>query len=214
VKPALRTSQTVAAWPIEVRYFWVLLWGYLDDLGRGLDIPKAIAGDCFPLDDKVTANTIDRWLSLMAKSKMADRDAPVCRYIVAGHHYVHAVHWSEHQRPNRPSPSKYPPCPIHEELSDEVAAAFDEAGDKSLGGASDQGRPTSKIAKSQVTGRSRQPDFNSCKHDLGPSVATLRMSKDRHNKSPPQVNGSEFSEPPLRRHVLEFGYLTDGSCRY
>jgi len=48
VKPALRTSRVVAMWPFEVRYFWVLLWGYLDDLGRGLDIPKTIAGDCFP----------------------------------------------------------------------------------------------------------------------------------------------------------------------
>ena len=50
VKPGLRTSEVVASWPFEVRYFWVLLWGYLDDLGRSLDIPKSIAGDCFPLE--------------------------------------------------------------------------------------------------------------------------------------------------------------------
>ena len=42
VKPELRTSLTVAQWPREVRYFWVLLWGYLDDHGYGVDEPRLI----------------------------------------------------------------------------------------------------------------------------------------------------------------------------
>jgi hypothetical protein len=124
VKPSLRTSQVVAAWPIEVRYFWVLLWGYLDDLGRGLDIPKAIAGDCFPHDDKITTGTIDRWLKMMATAKTHDRDAPLCRYEVDGRRFIHSVYWSEHQRPNRPSPSMHPPCPIHELLPESVRDSF------------------------------------------------------------------------------------------
>lgn len=118
VKPSLRTSRTVAAWPREVRYFWVLLWGYLDDLGRGLDIPKAIAGDCFPLDDDVTATKIGRWIEMIATAKTPQRDAPLCRYEVDGRRYIHSVYWSEHQRPNRPSPSAHPPCPVHERLSE------------------------------------------------------------------------------------------------
>ena len=119
VKPALRTSRVVAMWPFEVRYFWVLLWGYLDDLGRGLDIPKAIAGDCFPLDDKVTATLTDRWLRVMATTKVEpDHDPPLCRYEVGGRRYLHSVYWSEHQRPNRPSPSMHPPCPTHDLLSE------------------------------------------------------------------------------------------------
>ena len=125
VKPALRTSRTVAKWPREIRYFWVLLWGYLDDLGRGLDIPKAIAGDCFPLDDDITPKTIDRWLSLMASTKTETKDAPVCRYEVGGVRYIHSLNWSEHQRPNRPSPSQHPPCPIHEELPADEAIDVD-----------------------------------------------------------------------------------------
>jgi len=97
VKPSLRTSRVVAQWAFDVRYFWVLLWGYLDDKGRGLDIPKAIAGDCYPLDDNVTAKTIDRWLNLMAATKVEpDRTPPVCRYQVAGTRYLHAVNWDEH----------------------------------------------------------------------------------------------------------------------
>lgn len=123
VKPGLRTSEVVASWPFEVRYFWVLLWGYLDDLGRGLDIPKAIAGDCFPLDDKVTPTVVDKWLNVIAKAKTATKDAPVCRYEVAGRRYLHSVYWSEHQRPNRPSASMHPPCPLHELLSESDAEA-------------------------------------------------------------------------------------------
>ena len=58
----LRTSLTAAEWPREVRYFWVLLWGYLDDHGRGVDEPRLIKADCFPLDDDLTATDIDKWL--------------------------------------------------------------------------------------------------------------------------------------------------------
>lgn len=127
VKPALRTSEVVASWPMDVRYFWVLLWGYLDDLGRGLDIPKAISGDCFPLDEKVTPQVIDKWLTTMATAKSPDKDAPLCRYEVAGRRYIHSVYWSEHQRPNRPSPSMHPPCPLHEVLPEDISEALMES---------------------------------------------------------------------------------------
>jgi hypothetical protein len=127
VKPSLRTSRTVARWRFEVRYFWVLLWGYLDDLGRGLDIPKAIAGDCFPLDDNISAATINKWLAIMATTKVEpDRDPPLCRYEVGGRRYIHSVYWSEHQRPNRPGPSMHPPCPVHEMLPPDEAARIEE----------------------------------------------------------------------------------------
>jgi hypothetical protein len=54
VSPGLRTSETAAQWDREARYAWVLLWGYLDDYGRGVDNAKVIAADCFPLDDDVS----------------------------------------------------------------------------------------------------------------------------------------------------------------
>lgn len=118
VKPELRTSEVVAHWPFEVRYFFVLLWGYLDDKGRGLDVPKAIAGDCFPHDDRVTAKLVDKWLHVMAVPVFADKPAPICRYEVGGRKYLHTVNSGEHQRPNRPTPSRLPPCPIHDGLTE------------------------------------------------------------------------------------------------
>ena len=118
VKPELRTSRTVAMWPREVRYFFVLLWGYLDDKGRGLDAPKTIAGDCFPWDDDVSPQVVDNWLDLMRVGKYDGKYGPVCRYEVDGQQYIHCVNWPEHQKPNRPTPSRLPACPTHEGLTE------------------------------------------------------------------------------------------------
>jgi hypothetical protein len=121
VKPSLRTSRVVATWPFAVRYFWVLLWGYLDDKGRALDVPKTIAGDCFPHDDKVTPAVVGKWLTLMATTKLEPtHDPPLCRYEIGSTHYLHSVYWDEHQRPNRPTGSVHPPCPVHEGLTESV----------------------------------------------------------------------------------------------
>lgn len=119
VKPGLRTSRVVASWPFEVRYFWVLLWGYLDDEGRGLDLPRAIAADCYPLDKTVTERKVDRWLDLIASTRINPGDEPpLCRYEIGGREFLHAVNWREHQHPNRPTPSTHPPCPLHERLTE------------------------------------------------------------------------------------------------
>lgn len=115
IKPELRKSLTVASWPREVRYAWVLLWGYLDDAGRGSDELRLLVADLFPLDRDVTESKLDRWLDMMA-AEPADShdDPPLCRYEVRGRRYLHAVKWLDHQRINRPSEPRFPPCPIHE----------------------------------------------------------------------------------------------------
>jgi len=128
VKPSLRTDHLVATWPIEVRYFWVLLWGYLDDEGRGLDIPRLIAADCFPHDDKITGKKVDAWLTLMTQG-FEGEEAPLCRYEVAGRDYIHAVNWRKHQKPNRPTKSRHPHCPIHERFTEPLTESSSELPD-------------------------------------------------------------------------------------
>ena len=105
IKPELRTSITVSGWPMEVRYFFVLLWGYLDDYGRGVDDGLLIASDCFPRDRDITPDIVDTWLETMAE------DGPVCRYEVDGHPFLHCPNWSEHQKPQHPGLPRVPPCP-------------------------------------------------------------------------------------------------------
>ena len=108
VKPELRTSLTVAEWPRDVRYLWVLLWGYLDDHGRGVDDARLVKADCFPLDEDLTSAVVDEWLSTIADA------GPLCRYEVDGRRFMHCPNWTEHQRPSHPADSKIPPCPHHE----------------------------------------------------------------------------------------------------
>src|SRR3954453_17881669 len=97
VSPGLRTSETAAQWDREARYTWVLLWGYLDDYGRGVDNAKVIAADCYPLDDDVSPQMMRGWLDLYQAA------GSTCHYEFEGKRYLHVLNWSEHQKPQHPS---------------------------------------------------------------------------------------------------------------
>jgi hypothetical protein len=107
VKPEMRRSLTVSAWPIPVRWTFVGLLGYLDDYGRGLDEVRLVKAELYPLDDDMTARRVDQHLDLIATG-------PLCRYKAAGQSYIHIPSWEEHQRVSHPSPSRIPPCPLHD----------------------------------------------------------------------------------------------------
>jgi hypothetical protein len=107
MKPELRTDLDVASWPIPARYAWTLLWGYLDDSGRGFDDDRLLVADLFPLDRDVTERKFAGWKRLWVDG------GQVCRYTTDGTNYLHAINWDNHQRINRPTPSRIPPCPEH-----------------------------------------------------------------------------------------------------
>lgn len=107
VKPEVRTSLTVGSWPREVRYAWILLWGYLDDYGRGVDDTRLLVADMFPLDRDITEKKLSGWVDRW------ESDGVICRYEIDGRRYLHAVNWAEHQRISHPSKSRIPPCVDH-----------------------------------------------------------------------------------------------------
>ena len=112
IKPTMFSSLTVCAWPVEVRWTFAGLFTYLDDKGRALDETRLIKAELYPLDDKMTPRKVEEHLTIIASS------GPLCRYEVAGQRYMHVTSWREHQRINRPTPSRIPPCPQHEEGSE------------------------------------------------------------------------------------------------
>ena len=192
VKPSLRTSRVVAQWKFEVRYFWVLLWGYLDDKGRGMDLPKAIAGDCFPLDEHVTAGVVGRWLNTIATTKIEhDKDPPLCRYEVAGSRYLHAVYWGEHQKPTRPSASRHPPCPIHEGLSESGSESSSERFTESFS------EPLSEpphvgirsLTEGELGGAVREPLSEPPGASAPGPEPPRKCSKHQNNPNPPDCGG-------------------------
>ncbi|WP_050670490.1 hypothetical protein [Luteipulveratus halotolerans] len=113
IKPSMFSSLTVCAWPIDVRWTFAGLFTYLDDVGRGLDETRLIKAELYPLDDKITPKKIDEHLCAITES------GPLCRYVVDGKRYLHIVSWREHQRVNRPTPSRIPPCTIHDKPGEE-----------------------------------------------------------------------------------------------
>lgn len=112
IKPSIFSSLTVSSWPIELRWMFAGMFTYLDDHGRGLDETRLIKAELFPLDDKITARRIDAHLNTLQSS------GPLCRYEVDGCRYLHITSWREHQRVSHPSPSKCPPCPVHDTRRD------------------------------------------------------------------------------------------------
>lgn len=105
IKPSIFSSLTVSSWPIEARWTFAGLLTYLDDTGRGIDEPRLVKAELYPLDDKMTPPKVEKHLDLFEES------GPLCRYSHNGIRYMHVTSWREHQRINRPTPSKFPPCP-------------------------------------------------------------------------------------------------------
>lgn len=180
VKPELRTSRTVARWPFEVRYFFVLLWGYLDDKGRGIDAPKTIAGDCFPYDDEVTPQVVDNWLDVMRAGASDEKFGPVCRYEVSGQQYIHCVNWPEHQKPNRPTPSRLPACPTHDTLTEPLTESplSDSVPGGGSRGAGEQGRGESNPPPPRCPQHVDNPNPPACGRCKDARVARERWDRD------------------------------------
>jgi len=110
IKPALFTSRTVSAYSDALFRTFTGLLCYVDDKGRGEDDPDLIKANVAPRLKRVTPRVIDAHLAELA----AEADPPVCRYDVDGVRYLHLLGFGDHQRINRPTPSRIPPCPKHE----------------------------------------------------------------------------------------------------
>lgn len=111
IKPALFTSARVSAYPDAVFRTFTGLFCYVDDAGRGEDDELLVKAEVWPRVKRMSPAKIRTHLDELS----APKDGPLCRYKVAGQRYLHFVNWREHQRINRPTASKLPPCPIHDE---------------------------------------------------------------------------------------------------
>jgi len=106
VKPAFWRSLTITALPLEIRLFFIGLWNYVDDEGRGLMEPRLIKGDLFPLDDTITPDVLMTWLRALDDASL------IVRYTDDRGRPVLAVRsFGEHQRVDRPKPSEIPEPP-------------------------------------------------------------------------------------------------------
>lgn len=101
IKPEFFTSLTIADLTPEQRLTFIGLWTHADDAGRCVDDARLIKAAIWPLDDR-TAADVEVDLKALTASSL------ITRYIVKRKRYFVVTGWVEHQRINRPTPTKLP----------------------------------------------------------------------------------------------------------
>ena len=107
IKPDAFTSDSLSRVDYFTRWLFAGLWTYLDDEGYGRDDVRLIKAAIFPLDVDATPKKVGAAVSRLVT------EGCLCRFSVGGRPFLHAPNWPEHQKVNRPTPSKFPVCPDH-----------------------------------------------------------------------------------------------------
>jgi hypothetical protein len=101
IKPEFPQSETIGKLSREARLLFVQLFTIVDDAGRSRAAPRMLASLLYPYDDDAHG-LIDRWLDELAGN------GAIRRYEIRGAHYLEIAKWLEHQKIDRPSPSRIP----------------------------------------------------------------------------------------------------------
>lgn len=101
VKPEMFTSSTVTALSLPARWTFVGMLTYVDDEGYAKSDARLVKAAVWPLDDNVTAAAVEGHLEELVAAGL------VCRSSAT---VLHVVNFTEHQRVNRPTPTKYEAC--------------------------------------------------------------------------------------------------------
>jgi hypothetical protein len=102
VHPDLCVSETMAQVSAEVERTFIRLWIHCDDSGRCVDNPKLLAAQLFPLHDEMDADEVNGHLDELAGRGL------IQRYEHDGKRYIAVSSWLTYQKPQRPTPSKFP----------------------------------------------------------------------------------------------------------
>ncbi|MCE9567468.1 MAG: hypothetical protein K8U57_36160 [Planctomycetes bacterium] len=104
IKPEFPQSESVGNVSRDARLTFILLWTIADDSGRLRGNSRMLASVLFPYDPDA-GKLIDKWLGEL------EAQACIHRYAFAGAQYIQVLKWQQHQRVDKPSPSKIPPPP-------------------------------------------------------------------------------------------------------
>lgn len=101
IKPEFSQSESMGRVSRDARLTFVLLWTIADDQGRMRGNTRLLARSLFPYDDDATER-ITEWLFEL------EREQCITRYGVDADSYVQINHWTDHQKIDRPTPSRFP----------------------------------------------------------------------------------------------------------
>lgn len=101
IKPEFPQSESMGRVSRDARLCFIELWTIADDSGRLRGSSRMLASLLFPYDDDAPA-LMDGWLAEL------EREACIQRYSIEGNSYIQICKWHEHQKIDKPSPSKLP----------------------------------------------------------------------------------------------------------
>lgn len=102
VKPEFCKSLSITELSRDARLHFVMLWTYADDEGRGVNEPRLLKGELWPMDDDIVAADV------AAFQNELEANGRLVQYDVNGRPYFQITNWKEHQHPQRPKASTIP----------------------------------------------------------------------------------------------------------
>lgn len=102
IKPEFPQSESVGKLSRDARLLFIQLFTVVDDAGRARAASRMLASVLYPYDDDAK-RLIDKWMDEL------EQNDKIRRYEVDGSQYLEIVKWLEHQKIDRPSPSRLPP---------------------------------------------------------------------------------------------------------
>lgn len=111
--PGYFSSEQLAQLELAACRTYEGFWCFADDRGRMPYDPEQLWGDVWLKRrkiDHVTIEDVERHLDALVEN------GQLCRYAVGGAAFLHVISWDEHQKINHPTPSKLPPCEVHQHL--------------------------------------------------------------------------------------------------
>src|SRR5471030_318034 len=104
IQPNFAHSNSIMHLSRDARLLFVQLWTVVDDCGRARASPADLASRLYPLDDDAPA-LLPGWLDEL------EREGCLEGYTVDDVDYLRIVNWREHQKIDRPTPSRLPAAP-------------------------------------------------------------------------------------------------------
>lgn len=118
IKPEFPQSESVGKLSRDARLLFIQLFTIVDDAGRARAASRMLASVLYPYDDDAK-KLIDKWMDEL------EQNDKIRRYEVDGSQYLEIVKWLDHQKIDRPSPSRLPPYREPSTKPREVSRASD-----------------------------------------------------------------------------------------
>ena len=130
IKPEFPQSESMGRVGRESRLCFILLFTLADDSGRLRGNSRMLASLLYPYDDDAKKH-IDSWLTEL------HQEGCIVRYEIEGDQYIQINKWLQHQKIDKPSPSKIPEFSrgfesIREEIKSSFTPAEKEAADQGM----------------------------------------------------------------------------------